>query len=807
VIRTQLIRWPKLLITGLSSAMIAATYAADALPDMTLMLEIVLNGKATQRVVPVHYRDGHYYLQVQVLQELGLPLTATEQLPQNSAEVAVDTLSHVHAEYDGEVQQLLLDVPGDWLPDQRFSTSEKKPFEKAYSHFGFLTNYDIYASRSGSKGSDELFSLYSEQRLFGSLGAVTNQGIYQYQSGGDQAKSNRYLRYDTFWRYSDEESMVQYTLGDSPTQALSWSNAVRLGGIQISRNFTMQPNLITYPLPQFAGQAALPSSVDLYINSYKTSQVSVDPGPFTIDTVPYINGAGDATVTVTDALGRQVTTSVPFYVANSLLKRGLVDYSLSVGALRRAYGLKSFDYGQPAIDTGVRYGLTNWLTVEGHFEGVDKLAAGGVGGDLQIGRFGVANGSYSESQADAQAFKEQYEDHLRSDHSDKRRGWQRSFGYSYTHQRFSLNAQRITRSEDYIGLAGYKSHYRLSKQTDQVTASLGLGKLGVIGSGYFDVRQHNGERLRLANISYSISLWRNIHVYSAVNREIGHSGYSGQLMLNIPLNALSNVTFNASRSRERDWLYTGAYTRTAPYEGGLGWDLTYSDGDKRHEAYKQAGLTARTPYTEAQIGVYGQSHYTYWGGLSGSLIFMDGGFYASNMVNDAFALVSTDGHADVPVLFENQLVGKTDRSGHLLISSVPSYYPANYQIDPLSLPVDIQLNDVQRQAVIKSGSGYVVHFPMNKLLAVNTRLLDEQGTPMPVGSAVRLNDGTDFAYVGWDGQLYLEQIKHTNAIVVVNADTKRECRAAFSLRQKAGVYTIAPLICREDNDEKRSGSF
>ena len=106
---------------------------------------------------------------------------------------------------------------------------------------------------------------------------------------------------------------------------------MRIGGLQVARNFATRPDLITYPLPQFSGQAAVPSSVDLYINSYKNTSVSVNPGPFTLNTVPYINGAGQATVVTTDALGRQISTTVPFYVASSLLQAGLSDFSLSAG--------------------------------------------------------------------------------------------------------------------------------------------------------------------------------------------------------------------------------------------------------------------------------------------------------------------------------------------------------------------------------------------------------------------------------------------------------------------------------------------
>ncbi len=44
-------------------------------------------------------------------------------------------------------------------------------------------------------------------------------------------------------------------------------------------------------------------------------------------------------------------------------------------------------------------------------------------------------------------------------------GDQSSFGYTYSNQRFSLNAQRILRSADFGDISVYKSDYRLSRRT------------------------------------------------------------------------------------------------------------------------------------------------------------------------------------------------------------------------------------------------------------------------------------------------------------------------------------------------------
>ena len=84
------------------------------------------------------------------------------------------------------------------------------------------------------------------------------------------------------------------------------------------------------------------STVDLIINGQKTSSTEVQSGPFILNNVPFINGKGEAVVVTTDAVGRQVTTSVPFYISNTLLKPGLFDYSLSLGKIRETTDLRIF---------------------------------------------------------------------------------------------------------------------------------------------------------------------------------------------------------------------------------------------------------------------------------------------------------------------------------------------------------------------------------------------------------------------------------------------------------------------------------
>lgn len=181
--------------------------------------------------------------------------------------------------YSGETQQLMINVPNDWLPNQKFNAQNPLDRLPAQSSLGLLFNYDLYASQSSANGQPGSLSAWTEQRLFDGFGVVSNTGIFRgsFNTSANSEQDNRYIRYDSQWRYNDDDRLLSYTAGDLTTGALTWSSSVRIGGVQLARNFASRPDLITYPLPQFSGQAALPSSVDLYINSYKTAAPALTP--------------------------------------------------------------------------------------------------------------------------------------------------------------------------------------------------------------------------------------------------------------------------------------------------------------------------------------------------------------------------------------------------------------------------------------------------------------------------------------------------------------------------------------------------
>lgn len=744
-----------------------------AIADATLYLDLQVNQVAKAELVPVQQRAGRLYLASEVLREAGIRLPGEPQ-----GEVALDEIPGLHSDYDSQNQRLLLQVPPAWLPDQQVGERNLYPASDARSSFGALLNYDAYLNDTDEGGS--YLAAWNELRLFDDWGTFSTTGQWRQSFNGAQAQGRQgFLRYDTTFRYTDEQRLLTYEAGDLVTGALPWTTSVRVGGLQLSRDFGARPDLVTYPLPAFAGEAAVPTSLDLFINGYKSSSTELQPGPYTLTNVPFINGAGEAVVVTTDALGRQVSTTLPFYVTSSLLAKGLSDFSVAAGSLRRDYAVRDFAYGPGVASATLRHGVSDYFTLETHAESAESMMLGGLGGNLRLGTFGVLNAALTQSRFEGDT------------------GQQVALGYQYNSRRIGFNYQRVQRHGDYADLSLVDSPFtRLSQRSEQATLSLNLDRYGSLGAGYFDVRAGDGTRTRLINLSWSKPLWRNSSLYLSASREVGDSQWAVQAQLVIPFDLRGTLAFSAERSKDGQDLQRVNYSQAVPVGGGVGYNLGYATGGNRDD-YRQADLTWRLQSVQLQVGAYGSSgEMTRWADASGSLVLMDAGLFAANRIDDAFVVVSTSGYADVPVRYENQQIGRTDRNGHLLVPYSSGYYRGKYEIDPMDLPADVLAPQVEQRVAVRRGSGYLLEFPLKRVLAASLVLVDADQQELKLGSRVRHQESGGEAVVGWDGLVYLENLAPHNRLQVDKADGG-QCQVAFDLPEGQGpIPLIGPLVCR-----------
>ena len=796
----------------------AAAYAETftEIPDVTatvtdqtafkFYLELVVNTYATQKVVPVILKDDTYYLPRKELQDLKIEYqhftSESELTDQEIQSLGLNPITsdwvklHTHGSdytvaYSSQHQQLMLNLPSQWLPKQMLGKDYWYERTRAKSGFGLLNNYDAYyvVPHEGAK----TLNLYTEQRIFSPYGSFANSGIYRNIKGeNDQNKSDEYIRYDTNFRFDHEDKVFTLELGDIySSQKNSWTNSVRMGGIQLKRNFSIRPDLITYPLPQFSGDVALPSTVDLFINGTKNTTEQLQPGPFLISNVPFINGRGEAVIVTTDAVGRQISTTVPFYISGDLLKAGLFDYSVSAGKLRENFGIENFDYGDFVASFDGRYGLSSWLTAEGHIEGNEKIWNAGIGAVTQLGNWGVLNASYSHSAMDERP------DHFKSD-----TGHQFTASYQYQQRHFGFNVLYNRRSESFSTLANYYSSGLLSVNSTENTSAnvyVSSNQAGTFGLGYFNLKR-NGEAddTELLSLSWAPvlpSFLNGASVSLSANQDLNDQAWSGVLQVSVPL-GMSNHRVNAGYQYQEngfDSSYVN-YNYQMPTDGGFGVDLTHRFNDSGDD-YSQAQIRYRNRYFNASAGISGSDDYDQWYGFAGSLVWMKNSVFLSNRLGESFALVSTNKNPNIPIRYENNLIGETNKKGYLFVPNVTPYYGAKYSIDPLSLPSNYSTPLIEQRTSAKLGTGIVVDFPVQKVQSANVYLKLADGKAVPTGAVVH-QEGKNSTYVGMDGMVYIESVDKENRLQVV-VEGAMTCLANFKAELDLDeIQTIDDVICQ-----------
>lgn len=734
------------------------------LAEHDVYLAVNINGQSTAQIARFHEVQGKLSATANDLAELGI-LVEKRGLS-GWASVALDSVRGLRYRYDVATQTVELQVPDDIRKPYRFDARDLAPVPAATSSRGLVFNYDAFAQwdRSGS------LSVWGEQRYFDQSGVFSNTGVAALQGQG-----RRYVRFDTSWTTSDPDALTTTRFGDTITSSLEWSRSTRIGGLQWSRNFSLRPDLVTFPVPILTGSAVVPSSVELYVNNVKQYGSNVPEGPFVINGAPGISGAGQATVLTRDALGRTVQTSVPFYVDTRMLAAGLSSFSIEAGFVRRAYGVESFDYSRrPAASASLRYGISDKLTVELHAEATSGLQNVGAGALARLGTAGVVNASVGGS-------------------AGRLAGAQVGLGYQFVGQRFSIDMHTQRTLGNYGDLAA-REGAAVPSVLDRVTVSLPLFSRKSLGLSYVGFRLPGAAASRIGSVSFTQGVGNIGSLMVSAYRDFAQHHDEGVfLSASVDLGNNASLTTTASRQNGQVGYQVGAM-RAPDYGGGWGWGA-------------QAGGAAASRYGQAQgqyLGRYGEATAVAQRAgrrvgasldLSGAVVAMDGHLLPSRRIDDSFAVVSTRGVAGVPVLHENRVIGKTDRSGYLLIPDLNAYQHNRVSIDSMNLPADARIETTSMDVVPKMHAGFLATFGVSRYHAASVILTAEDGKVLPPGVRVHhVESGAD-TIVGYDGMTFIEHLQHENHLVIDRDGMT--CRASFVYEgaPDGTLPTLGPLTC------------
>lgn len=758
-------------------------------PLSPLLVSVNLNTEAQEGYFRC-YRDqeGKLWLEEKQLQAWGFPSLEKEALVTGQQRYfQLNWYEGLRYVIDEQNLALSIDFPQQWFSSARYEQTQHINTALRPTDPGLFLNYDLTHINNDFSRQNTLSGVTE-------VGSFTRYGVgsssFLFNGRNYNYSDTSIARLNTTWTLDQPEKIASWRFGDSITSTLDWSGAARFGGIQYATNFNTQPNLITYPLPGVAGEAVLPSTVDVFVNNAMSYEQEVKRGPFYLNNIPVISGAGTMEIVTRDLMGRQQIAVLPYYASENLLKPGLADYSFELGAIRRNFAIKSNDYGR-AVGVGTySLGFTPWYTAGVHTEILANQQTLGANNTFLMGTYGVFSLGAAAS---------------RGNHTN---GALLNFGFhreSVATVAMSYGARATLASKNYNQIGTFDCQPYPSR-TLQSFISLSTPYFGSIGATLTDVNNgYNYQKkdyfflqnpdARLLSLNYGNTIFSNAYITLGAIADLKKT-HNKQFFasLVIPIDSVTSVSANAAQQNQGPDQQNIQLIRNLPVGDGYGYRL-------------QAGKNGSTNFAgefawQNAVGLFGAKYANfdkknnYELDARGSIIHFGRSTFLARNMEQSFALVQVPGFADVDVYYRNQLVGQTDAKGNFLIPQLLPYQENNIAIEPKDLPLDVTLPDIEKMVVPYYKSGILVQFKVKKTRNLLLTLIQNNQQLVPNGATVFIEGTKQVEYpVGYEGEVFIDDTVGAEQIKGQARWNGHVCHFEMILPKSMEIITKAELNC------------
>ena len=657
-----------------------------------------------------------------------------------------------------------------------------------------ILNYSVYNTRT----NDYNYFSGNIETLFNSrYGNFTSQFLFNDTQGFEAAQEKTFVRLNTFLQYIDPIKIRSYIIGDFISNTANWGNSIRLTGFQWSSAYDQRSDIITAALPQFSGSAALPSTLDLFVNQQKVYSGEIPSGPFDLKSLPFISG-NEVTLVTKNANGQQVQSKQAYYYSPKILAQGIHQFSVDIGLPRYNFGLASNTYDENVVmgSGSIRYGYNNALTLSGNVESsTDGLINMGGGTSAKILNKAVITMNMAGSQ-----YKNE-KGFLAGIAAESRLSSKISFNadYQYTSKDY-FNQARVTEQR-------YRKDHLFEKQADNInllTYAQEIFRAGLswnFHSGYslstsynkIDTSDHEFE---MVNLNLSANLGKNVGLYASSYQDLNDSDNTG---FYIGLNFIPSKKISATTSMSHDRGQTGYRQEfnsiNASSMGDLGWGAAFEQREQADD-YATGYVNYRThpAFLSARYTRFGHQFQSILS-ATGALVATSGRIFAANEVGDAYAIVENAGPGS-KILNGGVNLGATDSKGRFFISNLSPYKKHSIFLDPTNLALEWQNEDTEKQVITGYRQGTRIDFTSQKSFSATAILHDKNHKPIAAGYTAELNQSNRAVSIGYEGQIFLDHLQPQNILKVDLLD-HGYCIVKFDYKQQSSsTQKIGPFVCQ-----------
>ncbi len=630
--------------------------------------------------------------------------------------------------------------------DARYRESDRM------QHTGTGSAFFNYAGTYIDEYGESSFDISGELGI--SLNDYFGRSTFTYQKTNYEDSA---IRLETSLTINDRENLVTTTFGDVPAFSGILGTGTLLGGFNVSKNFSIDPYYIRFPSLDLTGTLDTPSDVEVYMDGLLVKRERLSPGEFVFHDIPSTVGLGSAEVIIHDAYGRERIITTPYYYSDGLLKKGLHEYSYSVGFIREEYGEKSFSYGKAAFLGFHNYGLRNNFTIGYSAEASDNVINAGPRVSFLVSKAGIVNAALAVSSA---------------------RGEKGLSGFlSYAFQSRYVNARMSVRSDsaEYSNLFLEPSDDRAKVQFD-TAVGFGLKKAGSVTVAYSMSDMYREGETSRTSISYNRALTTQSTLFITASETIDNDTvYEILAGLHVYFGRDISANFSYRGSKDVDDKSVRVQ-KSLPVGTGYGFRTEFEN--TRHGNNYGGSLQYQNDY-----GIYEVGYSDRMGreksrvSVSGGIGYIDTSIFLSRPIIDSFAKVKVGELEGVRTYYYGNEVGKTDNSGEIIVPNVHSFYENKIDIEVGDIPLNYSIpsNSTSFSPPFRSGS--LIHFDVKKVQGISGSLFyRDNGEEFPVESAViHIKTGREAVrgLVGTEGEFYVENVIPGNHPAQVRIGEKR----------------------------------
>ena len=641
-------------------------------------------------------------------------------------------------------------------------------------------NYDLNYSQSRlSKASSVRdMSALSEIDLSSDFGVLTNSISARNLTGEHAFGARRqWRRLETTFTKDLPEFNHTFRIGDSSTRAGMLGRNIYFGGIQYGSNFALTPGYVSQSLPALTGLSAAPSTVELYVNDVLRQVSDIPTGPFAIENLPTITGSGDVRLVVRDQLGRETVIERSFFTHSQLLATGLDDWSVEAGKVRRNLGTASANYGSGFVSGYWRRGINERVTMEGRTAVTARselLELGGVTA-LPLQLLGRA------------AFAGSHDNVLGN-------GTQSLLGIEHQGLRFGASVELQGASIDYREL-GEDPGVLPTKRQLAGNISYATEGQGSFGLGFARIQRYDAPALTTISANYSMRVGRNCDLNFTAGRVQGGTR-SNAIGLNLTFfldqNRISTTSINASDNQTDTYV---TYAQNPDEKNKLGWRVLA--GRLQNQRHEESGLYYLGPYGNFSGDVSSTPDQTALRlGANGALIYADDHLFAARRSTNSFAVAEIKDYPNIGVGLGGTMLAKTDAAGIALIPNLSAYQSNSIRLNADDLPLNAELDSIERDVVPAWRSGVKVVFPVRSGRGALLKIQLEDGVPAPAGATVQIEGDNEVFYVARRGEVYVTGLKPANHLSLIWKDQRCHFDIALPPEKENEIPRLGPYQCK-----------